>query len=188
MIRRPPRSTRVRSSAASDVYKRQVSTQSTGFGTKQPKTVKNQTHTKHLIKMRRVLAGPGTNNHVAKKDIGKEAPSGGGADGYRRAAVATGPGASHGQYTATQDIGKMAPASVGADGYRRAAVATGPGASHGQYTATQDIGKLAPAASTDGYRHTATAVGPASSHGQYTATQDIGKQLPAAGETYWEGK
>eukprot|EP00657_Telonema_sp_P-1_P007475 TRINITY_DN27377_c0_g1_i1.p1 TRINITY_DN27377_c0_g1~~TRINITY_DN27377_c0_g1_i1.p1 ORF type:complete len:163 (+),score=71.66 TRINITY_DN27377_c0_g1_i1:143-631(+) len=31
MIRRPPRSTQSRSSAASDVYKRQVSTQSTGF-------------------------------------------------------------------------------------------------------------------------------------------------------------
>eukprot|EP00657_Telonema_sp_P-1_P001579 TRINITY_DN14183_c0_g1_i3.p1 TRINITY_DN14183_c0_g1~~TRINITY_DN14183_c0_g1_i3.p1 ORF type:complete len:123 (+),score=72.89 TRINITY_DN14183_c0_g1_i3:103-471(+) len=30
MIRRPPRSTQSRSSAASDVYKRQVSTQSTG--------------------------------------------------------------------------------------------------------------------------------------------------------------
>eukprot|EP01108_Squamamoeba_japonica_P000700 TRINITY_DN1246_c0_g2_i1.p1 TRINITY_DN1246_c0_g2~~TRINITY_DN1246_c0_g2_i1.p1 ORF type:complete len:121 (+),score=26.35 TRINITY_DN1246_c0_g2_i1:3-365(+) len=30
MIRRPPRSTLMRSSAASDVYKRQVSTQSTG--------------------------------------------------------------------------------------------------------------------------------------------------------------
>eukprot|EP01118_Nematostelium_gracile_P006310 TRINITY_DN2029_c0_g1_i2.p1 TRINITY_DN2029_c0_g1~~TRINITY_DN2029_c0_g1_i2.p1 ORF type:complete len:190 (+),score=43.21 TRINITY_DN2029_c0_g1_i2:2-571(+) len=31
MIRRPPRSTPIKSSAASDVYKRQVSTQSTGF-------------------------------------------------------------------------------------------------------------------------------------------------------------
>eukprot|EP00657_Telonema_sp_P-1_P004709 TRINITY_DN2111_c0_g1_i1.p1 TRINITY_DN2111_c0_g1~~TRINITY_DN2111_c0_g1_i1.p1 ORF type:complete len:113 (+),score=18.11 TRINITY_DN2111_c0_g1_i1:105-443(+) len=31
MIRRPPRSTQSRSSAASDVYKRQVSTQSTGW-------------------------------------------------------------------------------------------------------------------------------------------------------------
>eukprot|EP01102_Stenamoeba_stenopodia_P007121 TRINITY_DN1988_c0_g1_i1.p1 TRINITY_DN1988_c0_g1~~TRINITY_DN1988_c0_g1_i1.p1 ORF type:complete len:185 (-),score=29.04 TRINITY_DN1988_c0_g1_i1:112-666(-) len=36
MIRRPPRSTRVRSSAASDVYKRQVSTQSTGSSFRNP--------------------------------------------------------------------------------------------------------------------------------------------------------
>eukprot|EP00657_Telonema_sp_P-1_P003035 TRINITY_DN17132_c0_g1_i1.p1 TRINITY_DN17132_c0_g1~~TRINITY_DN17132_c0_g1_i1.p1 ORF type:complete len:159 (+),score=41.00 TRINITY_DN17132_c0_g1_i1:78-554(+) len=34
MIRRPPRSTQSRSSAASDVYKRQVSTQSTGIDEK----------------------------------------------------------------------------------------------------------------------------------------------------------
>jgi len=95
--------------------------------------------------MRRVLAGPGTNNHNLKKDIGKEAPAGGGAAGYRRAAVATGPGASHGQYTATQDIGKLAPAGA-SDGYRSSNVAVGPASSHGQYTATQDIGKQLPAA------------------------------------------
>eukprot|EP00657_Telonema_sp_P-1_P003957 TRINITY_DN1919_c0_g1_i2.p1 TRINITY_DN1919_c0_g1~~TRINITY_DN1919_c0_g1_i2.p1 ORF type:complete len:115 (+),score=14.82 TRINITY_DN1919_c0_g1_i2:124-468(+) len=38
MIRRPPRSTQSRSSAASDVYKRQVSTQSTGILTRFPST------------------------------------------------------------------------------------------------------------------------------------------------------
>jgi len=73
------------------------------------------------------------------------APASVSADGYRRAAVATGPGASHGQYTATQDIGKMAPAAS-TDGYRHTATAVGPASSHGQYTATQDIGKQAPAA------------------------------------------
>eukprot|EP01102_Stenamoeba_stenopodia_P015791 TRINITY_DN543_c0_g1_i2.p1 TRINITY_DN543_c0_g1~~TRINITY_DN543_c0_g1_i2.p1 ORF type:complete len:102 (-),score=14.15 TRINITY_DN543_c0_g1_i2:131-436(-) len=56
MIRRPPRSTRVRSSAASDVYKRQVSTQSTGdFTTLQHKlegilaTEKARDHLKDIV-------------------------------------------------------------------------------------------------------------------------------------------
>jgi len=95
--------------------------------------------------MRAVHAGPGTNLHQAKKDIGKTAPAAQNTGGFRAAGSATGPSSSQANYVATQDIGKQAPAAA-ADGFRMTGTASGPSSSQGTYTATQDIGKQMPAA------------------------------------------
>ncbi|KAL6074472.1 Autotransporter outer membrane beta-barrel domain-containing protein [Balamuthia mandrillaris] len=64
--------------------------------------------------MRRQLAGPGTNKHVPKKDIGKEAPASTNVgDGYRQKNSAAGPQSSHAEYVSTKDSGVQMPVSGG---------------------------------------------------------------------------
>jgi nitrate reductase assembly molybdenum cofactor insertion protein NarJ len=92
------------------------------------------------------MTGPGTNQHVLKKDIGKNAPAAQNTGGFRQAGSATGPTSSQANYTATQDIGKNMPAAENTGGFRQAGSATGPTSSQANYTATQDIGKNMPAA------------------------------------------
>jgi hypothetical protein len=63
--------------------------------------------------MRRQLAGPGTNKHDPKKDIGKQAPAATNTGAYRPTNIATGPQSAQVEWTATKDAGVNLPCSGG---------------------------------------------------------------------------
>jgi hypothetical protein len=63
--------------------------------------------------MRRQLAGPGTNKHDPKKDIGLQAPAAHNTGGYRATSTAAGPTSSTGEYNPKKDIGVSLPCSGG---------------------------------------------------------------------------
>ncbi len=63
--------------------------------------------------MRRQLAGPGTNKHDPKKDIGAQAPAAQNTGAYRQTNVAKGPQSSTGSYDPKKDAGLQMPVSGG---------------------------------------------------------------------------